>query len=227
MGQPLRGLGQPEIPARQPGPEPQTHGGGLAQDIFYHHRMDPTPTLEENMMALDTAVQKGGKALYAGILRYDLGTHPAGDGDPQGSMPVHHPPNPLFDLRPRIETDGVKSLYRAELAAASSRSARWRRAFDGQIPERHPEIACARQGRALPAHLDQLTPEKLAGSPALNRAGQNRGEPWRNELVLRGGEGRVLISFKPNRIHGKPGDHRPHLLYRGRASGDRRDQPAE
>ncbi|OCA96978.1 aldo/keto reductase [Clostridium beijerinckii] len=39
-------------------------------DIFYHHRMDPDTSLEESMMALDTAV-KSGKALYAGISNYN------------------------------------------------------------------------------------------------------------------------------------------------------------
>ena len=38
-------------------------------DIFYHHRMDPHPPLEETMGALAHAV-KSGKALYAGISNY-------------------------------------------------------------------------------------------------------------------------------------------------------------
>ena len=39
-------------------------------DIFYHHRMDPDPPLEETMGALDQIV-KSGKALYAGLSNYD------------------------------------------------------------------------------------------------------------------------------------------------------------
>ena len=39
-------------------------------DIFYHHRMDPNTPLEESMGALAQAV-KSGKALYAGLSKYD------------------------------------------------------------------------------------------------------------------------------------------------------------
>jgi L-glyceraldehyde 3-phosphate reductase len=39
-------------------------------DIFYSHRPDPETPLEETMAALDQAVRSG-KALYAGISRYD------------------------------------------------------------------------------------------------------------------------------------------------------------
>ncbi len=39
-------------------------------DIFYSHRPDPDTPLEETLGALDTAVRSG-KALYAGISRYD------------------------------------------------------------------------------------------------------------------------------------------------------------
>ena len=39
-------------------------------DIFYHHRMDPEPPLEETMGALATAVCQG-KALYVGLSNYD------------------------------------------------------------------------------------------------------------------------------------------------------------
>src|SRR5690348_5304726 len=41
-------------------------------DIFYSHRLDPEPPLEETMGALDTAVRQG-KALYAGISSYSAG----------------------------------------------------------------------------------------------------------------------------------------------------------
>ena len=42
-------------------------------DIFYHHRQDPNTPLEESLLALASAVQSG-KALYAGISRYDAET---------------------------------------------------------------------------------------------------------------------------------------------------------
>ena len=42
-------------------------------DIFYHHRMDPQTPLEETMSALAQAVISG-KALYAGLSRYDAPT---------------------------------------------------------------------------------------------------------------------------------------------------------
>jgi L-glyceraldehyde 3-phosphate reductase len=41
-------------------------------DIFYHHRPDPDTPLEETMGALDHIV-KSGRALYAGISRYEAG----------------------------------------------------------------------------------------------------------------------------------------------------------
>ncbi|MBN2676590.1 MAG: aldo/keto reductase, partial [Anaerolineaceae bacterium] len=41
-------------------------------DIFYHHRPDPDSPLEETMGALDHIV-KSGRALYAGISRYNAG----------------------------------------------------------------------------------------------------------------------------------------------------------
>ena len=39
-------------------------------DIFYHHRPDPDTPMEESLGALDTAV-KSGRALYAGLSRYN------------------------------------------------------------------------------------------------------------------------------------------------------------
>jgi L-glyceraldehyde 3-phosphate reductase len=40
-------------------------------DVFYHHRPDRETPVEESMRALDQAVRQG-KALYAGISRYDV-----------------------------------------------------------------------------------------------------------------------------------------------------------
>ena len=79
-------------------------------DIFYHHRMDPNTPLEESMMALDTAV-KSGKALYAGISRYDLEhTRQAMEILKELKCPfiIHQTRYSIFDRH--IETDGVKSF---------------------------------------------------------------------------------------------------------------------
>ena len=65
----LRRMGQPQISARQPRPEPEALGLDYV-DIFYSHRFDPDTPLEETMMALDHAVRSG-KALYVGISSYN------------------------------------------------------------------------------------------------------------------------------------------------------------
>ena len=157
-------------------------------DIFYHHRMDPNTPLEESMMALDTAV-KSGKALYAGISRYDLEhTRQAMEILKELKCPfiIHQTRYSIFDRH--IETDGVKS-------------------FRG------------------PAHAG-----KARADPRIERAGQKpRPDPGADGpergAARRRRDPRADRRFQAGTDSGKPGDRRPHLLYRGRASGDRRDQP--
>ena len=69
VGRPLRRLGQPQVSAGQPGPEPAAHGAGLC-GYFLPPPHGPQHPLEETMGALAQAVRSG-KALYAGLSNYD------------------------------------------------------------------------------------------------------------------------------------------------------------
>jgi L-glyceraldehyde 3-phosphate reductase len=68
-------------------------------DIFYSHRFDPEPPLEETMGALDSAVRQG-KALYVGISSYPPDqTAEAADilGRLGTPLLIHQPPYSMFN----------------------------------------------------------------------------------------------------------------------------------
>ena len=69
VARPVRRRRLPQVPPREPRPEPARGMGLDYVDIFYSHRRDHDTPLEETMGALDTAVRQG-KALYAGISSY-------------------------------------------------------------------------------------------------------------------------------------------------------------
>ena len=164
-------------------------------DIFYHHRMDPNTPLEESMMALDTAV-KSGKALYAGISRYDLEhTRQAMEILKELKCPfiIHH-----------IETDGVKSFTAQNGCGIIAFSPLAQGLLTDKYLKGIPEDSRIKtDGRFL--HADQLTPEKLAQITALNELAKNRGQTLAQmalSWVLRDGEvTSVLIgASKPEQI---------------------------
>ena len=173
-------------------------------DIFYHHRMDPNTPLEESMMALDTAV-KSGKALYAGISRYDLEhTRQAMEILKELKCPfiIHQTRYSIFDRH--IETDGVKSFTAQNgcgiIAFSPLAQGLLTDTYLKGIPE---DSRIKTDGRFL--HADQLTPEKLAQITALNELAKNRGQTLAQmalSWVLRDGEvTSVLIgASKPEQI---------------------------
>ena len=173
-------------------------------DIFYHHRMDPNTPLEESMMALDTAV-KSGKALYAGISRYDLEhTRQAMEILKELKCPfiIHQTRYSIFDRH--IETDGVKSFTAQNGCGIIAFSP----LAQGLLTDKYlkgisEDSRIKTDGRFL--HADQLTPEKLAQITALNELAKNRGQTLAQmalSWVLRDGEvTSVLIgASKPEQI---------------------------
>ena len=173
-------------------------------DIFYHHRMDPSTPLEESMMALDTAV-KSGKALYAGISRYDLEhTRQAMEILKELKCPfiIHQTRYSIFDRH--IETDGVKSFTAQNGCGIIAFSPLAQGLLTDKYLKGIPEDSRIKtDGRFL--HADQLTPEKLAQITALNELAKNRGQTLAQmalSWVLRDGEvTSVLIgASKPEQI---------------------------
>ena len=173
-------------------------------DIFYHHRMDPNTPLEESMMALDTAV-KSGKALYAGISRYDLEhTRQAMEILKELKCPfiIHQTRYSIFDRH--IETDGVKSFTAQNGCGIIAFSPLAQGLLTDKYLKGIPEDSRIKtDGRFL--HADQLTPEKLAQITALNELDKNRGQTLAQmalSWVLRDGEvTSVLIgASKPEQI---------------------------
>ena len=173
-------------------------------DIFYHHRMDPNTHLEESMMALDTAV-KSGKALYAGISRYDLEhTRQAMEILKELKCPfiIHQTRYSIFDRH--IETDGVKSFTAQNGCGIIAFSPLAQGLLTDKYLKGIPEDSRIKtDGRFL--HADQLTPEKLAQITALNELAKNRGQTLAQmalSWVLRDGEvTSVLIgASKPEQI---------------------------
>ena len=159
-------------------------------DIFYHHRMDPNTPLEESMMALDTAV-KSGKALYAGISRYDLEhTRQAMEILKELKCPfiIHQTRYSIFDRH--IETDGVKSFTAQNGCGIIAFSPLAQGLLTDKYLKGIPEDSRIKtDGRFL--HADQLTPEKLAQITALNELAKNRGQTLAQmalSWVLRDGE---------------------------------------
>ena len=173
-------------------------------DIFYHHRMDPNTPLEESMMALDTAV-KSGKALYAGISRYDLEhTRQAMEILKELKCPfiIHQTRYSIFDRH--IETDGVKSFTAQNGCGIIAFSPLAQGLLTDKYLKGIPEDSRIKtDGRFL--HADQRTPEKLAQITALNELAKNRGQTLAQmalSWVLRDGEvTSVLIgASKPEQI---------------------------
>ena len=79
-------------------------------DIFYHHRPDPSTSLDETMLALDQIVRSG-KALYIGISNYDAdGTLKAAEILSELKTPfiIHQARYSLFDRW--VEKDLLKTL---------------------------------------------------------------------------------------------------------------------
>ena len=173
-------------------------------DIFYHHRMDPNTPLEESMMALDTAV-KSGKALYAGISRYDLEhTRQAMEILKELKCPfiIHQTRYSIFDRH--IETDGVKSFTAQNGCGIIAFSPLAQGLLTDKYLKGIPEDSRIKtDGRFL--HADQLTPEKLAQITALNELAKNRGQTLAQmalSWVLRDGEvtSELFGASKPEQI---------------------------
>ena len=173
-------------------------------DIFYHHRMDPNTPLEESMMALDTAV-KSGKALYAGISRYDLEhTRQAMEILKELKCPfiIHQTRYSIFDRH--IETDGVKSFTAQNGCGIIAFSPLAQGLLTDKYLKGIPEDSRIKtDGRFL--HADQLTPEKLAQITALNELAKNRGQTLAQmalSWVLRDGEVTSVLTgaSKPEQI---------------------------
>src|ERR1700733_13405747 len=143
-------------------------------DIFYSHRFDPEPPLEETMGALHTAVQQG-KALYVGSSSYspektreaaailrDLGT----------PLLIHQPSYSMLNrwtetngLLDQLEEDGAGCIAFSPLA-------------QGMLTDRYlngvPEGSRVTEGKSLSSDL--LSDESLGKGRALNEIARRRGQ---------------------------------------------------
>ncbi len=144
-------------------------------DIFYHHRMDPDTPLEETMGALDFIVRSG-RALYAGISRYDQAyTARAIELAKQMGIPlvVNQQRYSIFDRG--IDQNGVKQYCRDSglgIIAFSplAQGLLTDRYLDG-IPA---DSRMAKDGRFLKS--GSLTEERLRQIRALNSLAAERGQ---------------------------------------------------
>ena len=144
-------------------------------DIFYHHRLDPDTPLEETMMALDTAVRSG-RALYAGISRYDPETLRRAAAiltELRCPFVIHQCRYSLLDRS--IETNGVKSLTR-ELGLGMIT---FSPLAQGLLTDRYrngipADCRIHTDGRFLKEK--DITPEKLALLDALRKIAEQRGQ---------------------------------------------------
>ena len=144
-------------------------------DIFYHHRPDPSVPMEESLMALASAV-KSGKALYAGISKYDgEQTRKAAAILQELKCPfiVNQSRYSIFDRH--IETNGLKQMAEdigCGIVAFSPLA-------QGLLSDKYlkgipADSRIKRSGVFL--QEKQLTPEKLSQISKLNEIAENRGQ---------------------------------------------------
>ena len=144
-------------------------------DIFYHHRMDPNTPLEESLLALDTAV-KSGRALYAGISRYDAETMARAVKfmrELKCPFIIHQCRYSLLDRS--MEANGVKQRTREEGLGMITYSP----LAQGLLTDRYmngiPDDSRIRKdGRFLKE--SDITPEKLSRLAALRQIAAERGQ---------------------------------------------------
>lgn len=144
-------------------------------DVFYHHRPDPSVPMEESLMALASAV-KSGKALYAGISKYDgEQTRQAAKILEELKCPfiVNQSRYSIFDRH--IETNGLKQMAEdigCGIVAFSPLA-------QGLLSDKYlkgipADSRIKRSGVFL--QEKQLTPEKLSQIAQLNEIAERRGQ---------------------------------------------------
>lgn len=144
-------------------------------DIFYHHRPDSSVPMEESLMALASAV-KSGKALYAGISKYD------GEQTRQAAAILRELKCPFIVNQSRysifdrhIETNGLKQMAEdigCGIVAFSPLA-------QGLLSDKYlagipADSRIKRSGVFL--QEKQLTPEKLSQIAKLNEIAKKRGQ---------------------------------------------------
>ena len=143
-------------------------------DIFYSHRADPDPPVEETIGALDAAVRQG-KALYAGISSYSPErTRQAAEilrglGTP---LLIHQPSYSM--LNRWIEEDGLLDVLEDEGVGCIVFSPLAQGLLTDRYLEGIPEGS--RASRPGTMERDQLGEETLAKVRALNRLAGRRGQ---------------------------------------------------
>ncbi len=143
-------------------------------DIFYHHRMDPETPLEETMDAL-TDIVRSGKALYAGISRYDspnLDKALSLLRERHTPVVLHQERYSLFDRH--IEENGSKLLCLRKGLGITAFSPLAQGLLTDKYLHGIPEDSrMKKDGRYL--HTSDLTPEKLEAIRRLNDLAGERG----------------------------------------------------
>ena len=144
-------------------------------DIFYHHRLDPDTPLEESMGALAQAVHSG-KALYAGISRYDPVTFRRAVAileDLHCPWVLHQVRYSMLDRS--VETDGVLDATGEQGGGVIAFSP----LAQGLLSEKYlhgiPSKSRAGKG-AVSLQPNQITPERLEQICALNQLAKDRGQ---------------------------------------------------
>ena len=144
-------------------------------DIFYHHRPDPATPMEESLLALVTAV-KSGKALYAGISKYDGEQTEAAMAFLRACncpFVVNQSRYSIFDRH--IESNGLKeAAQKAGCGIVAFSPLAQGLLSDKYLAGIPADSRIRRSGEFL--HAEQLTPEKLAQIRALNEIASRRGQ---------------------------------------------------
>jgi len=144
-------------------------------DIFYHHRPDPDTPMEESLGALDTAV-KSGRALYAGLSRYngeqlEKAIHIL--TELKCPFVINQVAYSIFDRH--IEHDGLLETAKREKKGVIVYSP----LAQGLLTNRYLS-GMPSDSRAVKSGIflkqSQVTPERIAQARTLNEIAENRGQ---------------------------------------------------
>ena len=149
VARPLRRMGQPQIPAREPRPEPEAAWGSTMSTSSIRTASIPTRRWKRRWARSIGAVRQG-KALYVGISSYNAQRTRGGGRDPAPARhALRHPPAELFDAQPLDRADRLLDTLEEEgdrlhrLLAAGPGHA------DRQISRGIPHGSRAAQGKSL------------------------------------------------------------------------------
>ena len=161
VARPVRRVGLPQVPAREPRPEPRAAWASTTSTSSTRTASTPTTPLEETMGALDAAVRQG-KALYVGISSYSAeqdGARRRRSCASSGTPLLIHQPSYSM-LNRWIEAGAARHARRARRRLHRLLAARAGHA-DRQVPRRRSRQGRGRAGRRR-SRAELLTERALA-----------------------------------------------------------------